>query len=505
LLLTSSIADASMGCGGSVAKKENAEGSGSTKSGEQGEKSGKGGFNTGNLVMERAGKISDFYSLDKKRLGEGSYGFVSKAKNKSTEAIRACKTIRKAALKNSDDLKREIAVMKQLDHPNICKLYESFEDHKHIYLIIELCTGGELFDRIIEVGHLSEAQCANLMQKMLRAIFYMHELHLTHRDLKPENFLFTNKDPIEKSTLKLIDFGLARSFKTGQMLTTKAGTPYYVAPQVLAGKYTEMADIWSLGVIMYVMLCGYPPFYGDTDQEVLEKVRAGVVVFQAADWKGISEDAKILIKNLLKMNDKDRYTAEQALNHEWIKNTAPTSENVSIRPGFVDKLRGFRSTNKLKKAALQAIANNLGDSQIQNLRQVFEALDENGDGLLTAAELRAGLEKSGLTEVPGDLQSILEGIDTDGSGVIDYTEFLAATIDRKSYMKEDALWAAFRVFDRDGNGSISKAELALVLGDENVTSMYAKDMAEIMKDVDTNGDGEIDFEEFKAMMKVNQE
>merc|ERR550539_2342239 len=163
------------------------------------------------------------------------------------------------------------------------------------------------------------------------------------------------KDPIEKSLLKIIDFGLSCSFAADQVLTTKAGTPYYVAPQVLAGKYDHMSDLWSCGVIMYVMLCGYPPFYGDTDAEVLSKVWLGNFSFNAADWKNVSEDAKNLVRNLLKMNPRDRYTAEQALNHEWIKNKAPKATNVSLQQGFVDNLRGFCSLNKLKKAAINYI------------------------------------------------------------------------------------------------------------------------------------------------------
>merc|ERR1719223_1732831 len=237
-----------------------------------------------------------------------------------------------------------------MDHPNIIKLYETFEDHRNIYLVMELSSGGELFDRIIDSGHFTEGQAATLMQQIVRAIFYMHENHVTHRDLKPENFLFVTKEAIEKNTLKIIDFGLSCNFQPNQVLTTKAGTPYYVAPQVLAGKYDQMSDMWSIGVIMYVMLCGYPPFFGETDADVLAKVRLGNFSFNAADWKNISEDAKGLIRLLLKMNPKDRHTAEQALNHIWIKDKAPRAvPGVSLGADFVQHLRGFQSANHLKK------------------------------------------------------------------------------------------------------------------------------------------------------------
>jgi len=464
-----------------------------------------GGIGHAQFIMDNPGKkIQDCYDMDKKKLGEGSYGSVCKAKNKNTGLRRAVKTISKAQMKNVERFKQEIAIMKMMDHPNIIKLYESFQDHRNIYLVMELCAGGELFDRIIDAGHFTEVQAAILMQQIVRAIYYMHENQVCHRDLKPENFLFMTKDGIEKNLLKIIDFGLSCKFEPGQHLTTKAGTPYYVAPQVLAGKYDQLSDLWSVGVIMYVMLCGYPPFFGETDAEVLSKVRLGNFSFNAADWKNVSEDAKHLIRMLLKMNPKDRYTAEQALNHDWIKNKAPKAQNVSLQSNFVDNLRGFRSQNKLKKAALHIIAGQLNEDQIKSLREVFMQLDGNGDGLLTAAEMKDGLTKAGLKEIPPDLQQILEDVDSDGSGVIDYTEFLAATLDKRAYLQEDVCWSAFRLFDKNGDGKISPEELRSVLENEEVQGVAGKDskaMEQLMAELDGNGDGGIDFDEFMVMMR----
>jgi len=460
-----------------------------------------GGLKQSNFIIDNPGKITEFYEIDKKKLGEGSYGAVSKCTSKATGVTRAVKSISKSQMKNMEMFKREIAIMKIMDHPNIIKLFESFEDHRNIYLVLEICTGGELFDRIIDSGHFTEVQAAIVLQNMFRAMFYMHENHICHRDLKPENFLFTTKEPIEKTHLKVIDFGLACKFAQDQVLTTKAGTPYYVAPQVLAGKYDQSSDLWSLGVIMYVVLCGYPPFYGETDADVLAKVRLGNFSFNAADWKSVSEDAKNLIRMLLKMNPRDRYTAEQALNHVWVRNKAPKAAGTVLDNRMVDNLKGFRSQNKLKKAALHVIATQLGESAIKGLRETFMNLDHNGDGLLTAAEMKEGLEKAGLKEIPSDLQQILEEVDSDGSGVIDYTEFLAATLDKKVYMAEDVCWQAFRIFDRNGDGKIDKNEMKFVLNDDGVQNAAAKDMAEIMAEIDKNGDGEIDFQEFMGMMR----
>jgi len=462
----------------------------------------KGGIGTAMFIMDNPGKILDFYDVDSKKLGEGSYGSVSKGRNKSTGAVRAVKTISKAQMKNIERFKQEIAIMKMMDHPNIIKLHESFEDRRNIYLVMELCSGGELFDRIIEVGHFTEQQAAIVIQQIVRAVFYMHENHVCHRDLKPENFLFVSKDTIERNLLKIIDFGLSCKFESGKVLTTKAGTPYYVAPQVLMGRYDELSDMWSIGVIMFVLLCGYPPFFAETDADVLAKVRLGNFNFNPADWKNISEDAKDLIRKLLKMNPHDRYTAQQALTHTWIDKKAPKAKEVNLQSNFVDNLRAFRSQNKLKKAALHIIAGQLNESQIKALRETFTALDGNGDGLLTISEMKEGLTKAGLKAIPSDLQQILQDVDSDGSGVIDYTEFLAATLDKQKYLQEDVCWSAFRVFDKNLDGKISPEELKHVLQEDEVQQVTGIGViAELMKEVDSSGDGFIDFEEFMAMMR----
>jgi calcium-dependent protein kinase len=500
-----------MGCGTSNEAKKKPNGSNVLPDGKGGtggpkkDKNAKdGAISHSQFIVDQKGRLDDHYKLEKKNIGEGSYGTVSRATHKSGHNVRAVKSISKAQMKNIERFKQEINIMKIMDHPNIIRLFETFEDNKIIYLVMELCDGGELFDRIIGAGHFTESQAAILMQQIIRAILYMHENNVCHRDLKPENFLFLTKDPIEKAVLKIIDFGLSCWFKEGQVLVTKAGTPYYVAPQVLAGKYDHSSDMWSVGVIMYVLLCGYPPFYGETDSEVLAKVRAGNFSFSNADWKHISTDAKNLIRDLLKMKPRERCCAKTALNHVWIVEKAPKASGGALPKGMVDNLKGFRSQNKLKKAALHVIANQLDESQMSALRSTFLELDTNSDGQLTVAEMKEGISKAGLGEIP-ELQTIMAEVDADGSGVIDYTEFLAAALDKRVYMKENVIWTAFRVFDRNGDGHISQEELKLVLQDDSVEKVCGdKAIADLLSEIDGNGDGMIDFEEFMAMMKKNE-
>jgi len=341
-----------------------------------------------------------------------------------------------------------------------------------------------------------------VMQQILGSIFYMHERKICHRDLKPENFLFASKEAIDKTHLKIIDFGLSCRFEHGKPMKTKAGTPYYVAPEVLAGNYDEKSDEWSCGIIMYILLSGTPPFAGDTDQDILKAVRSARLEFPPAEFGKVSEDAKDLVRRLLDRDVSKRMTAKDSLDTKWVKEKAPNAQDVNLNQSAMDNLRSFRSVNKLKKAALHIIAGRLNDAQIKELKQVFMALDTDHDGCLTHAELKAGIDKAGIKDIPGDLAKILDEVDSDGSHRIDYTEFLAATLDKKTYAREDVCWAAFRVFDRDGNGKITKDELAQVLGNDQIKDELGQEMLDkIIGETDKNGDGVIDFEEFMAMMK----
>lgn len=478
-------------------------------------------------VVNNPGRIGDFYEMSE-RMGEGSYGSVKKAIKKDTKSLRAIKTIEKSKLQcnsarkqsrargaNKDKadeklklFRREVDIMSTLDHPHIIRLYETFEDARHYHLVMEVCHGGELFDHIVEAGNgFSEVQAAHVMEQIIKGVNYMHHTHIAHRDLKPENFLCLSKDAIDKNTIKIIDFGLSCSFKRDRPMQTRAGTPYYVAPEVIKGKYDELCDMWSSGAIMYVLLCGMPPFNGDTDTCIMNKVSKGRYSYSDPIWQTISQDARDLIDNLL-VKDKQRFSAEKALEHRWIAEKAPKAKGVLKQTTLVSNLKQFQAANKFKKAALQIIANQLDDTNGNTLRAVFSELDKNGDGLLTLAEIRTGLEKAGLTETLQGLEETLSSIDADGSGVIDYTEFLSAALDREQYEKEDILWSAFRVFDRDNDGKITKDELLAVLNrnaDDDDDTNRDKTLVEIFEDVDKDGDGEIDFEEFKKMMTTGGE
>lgn len=225
-------------------------------------------------------------------LGVGSFGEVRKAVHKKSGQPRAVKIINKKCCSPEEQalLIEEFNILKQLDHPTIIKVYEVFSDASYMYIVTELCTGGELFDKIQESNHFGEKDAADVMQQVMTAINYLHKNKIVHRDLKPENLLLDSKSA--EPVLKLVDFGTSTKFDPNVKMNQKLGTPYYIAPEVLSKNYNEKCDVWSCGVIMYILLCGYPPFNAHNDNEIMAKVQKGEFTFPADDWKLISHEAQ---------------------------------------------------------------------------------------------------------------------------------------------------------------------------------------------------------------------
>ncbi|CAK4163311.1 unnamed protein product [Aphanomyces euteiches] len=452
------------------------------------------------------GDVFSVYNVEKKELGHGHYGTVRIGTHKKLGHKVAIKTIPKVKVSRPETLRREIEILRTVDHPNIIKLFDVFEDTRHLHLVTELCTGGELFDRIIARGHYTEADAAKLVRKILDAVKHCHDKDICHRDLKPENFLFATKD--EDAELKVIDFGLSRTDSGDQsFMTTRVGTPYYIgtlkllgldlicfpAPEVLGRHYDKSCDLWSIGVITYILLCGYPPFYGDSDPEIFASVRSGKYSYDTPEWVGVSAEAKDLIDHLLLLDASKRLTAAQALQHPWLSGSAPANER-NISGTILGSLKRFQGHNKLKKVALAVIADQMTGNEINELKKQFQKIDIDGNGVITMQELAIAVREMGQDVLESEVFQLLQGIDIDGDGSLDYNEFLAATMKRNMFNKQEYLMQAFNYFDTKKQGVITKDDLIRFMGSEE----HAQ---EIMDEIDTNGDGEISFEEFCVMME----
>jgi calcium-dependent protein kinase len=457
-------------------------------------------------------RIEEDYTLDdKKRLGEGGFGAVCTCEHKATKATRACKKIRKKDVKDKKAFEREVELQKSLDHPNICRIYDVYQDAKMYYIVLELCKGGELFDRIIQATHFGEHTVAFLAKQMIAALVYMHASCMAHRDLKPENYLLAQDLPVEDTHLKLIDFGMSRRFVKGTPMTTRVVTPYYVSPDVLSGKYTEACDMWSLGVIFYILFSGSPPFYSQYegrkgDEDIFKKVKAGKYSFDSSEWKHVSSQARKFVGDILVMDPAKRPTAAQLLEHPWLVDHIPKSDPAPLTASAIDSLKQFTRKNKLQKAALHMVAKYVEDDHVNDLQKMFESMDKDGDGTLTIVEVKKGLHEAGLSELTAEMEQTMKELDTDGSGKIDYSEFLAATMDKKIYTQYDLVWQVFKQFDVDHSGTINKDNIATILtgGEvkrfEDAIGLQKNEIDEIMGKYDKDGSGDIDFDEFMALM-----
>ena len=269
--------------------------------------------------------MSDDYDIIPTLLGKGHHGIVHECEHRRTRLVYACKSIDKSKIRRFDHVQREIHLLSQINHHGIMKMVDCYEDADRVHIITEKYTGGELFDKISEnaspSGCFSEINAARIIKSLLQAVDYLHENDIVHRDIKPENILFQSS---QDDAIKLIDFGLARKHTPGdQPMRNPVGTAYYMSPELLKGKYDKSCDVWSVGIIVYILLCGHPPFNGFTDSDIFESIESGHLGFPNNQaWSDKSDRAKDFIKCLLRREPSRRLTAKEALNHPWItKNT----------------------------------------------------------------------------------------------------------------------------------------------------------------------------------------
>ncbi|XP_059305358.1 calcium-dependent protein kinase 13 [Lycium ferocissimum] len=444
--------------------------------------------------------IEERYLIDRE-LGRGEFGITYLCIDRSNRELLACKSISKRKLRTAvdvEDVRREVAIMKHLpQNSSIVSFREACEDENAVHLVMELCEGGELFDRIVARGHYTERAAVAVTRTIMEVVQLCHKHGVIHRDLKPENFLFANKK--ENSPLKAIDFGLSIFFKPGEKFSEIVGSPYYMAPEVLKRNYGPEIDIWSAGVILYILLCGVPPFWAESEQGVAQAILRGAIDFKREPWPSISEGAKNLVRQMLEPDPKLRLTAKQVLEHPWIQN-AKKAPNVPLGDVVKSRLKQFSLMNRFKRKALRVIADFLSNEEVGDLKEMFNKIDTDNDGIVSVEELKAGLQKnSQLAE--SEVQMLIEAIDTNGKGTLDYGEFIAVSLHLQRMAHDEHLHKAFSYFDKDGNGYIELDELRDALmedGADDCTNV-AND---IFQEVDTDKDGRISFEEFAAMMKT---
>ena len=455
-----------------------------------------------NLIIHKTHNISKEYILGK-TLGKGDFSHVRLAIHKDTKQDRAVKIIQKKKV-DMKELLTEISIVSKLSHPSIMQVYEVFEDTTNVYIVSEYCKGGELFDIISKKGNFSEKEACIIMEQLLSGICYSHKNGIVHRDLKPENILLEDKS--RNLEIKIVDWGYATQMKQRERLHEMDGISYYIAPEVLEGDYDEKCDIWSCGVILYILLCGYAPFYGENDKEIYNQVLKGEYDFPKEEWQNVSEEAKNLVQKMLEKDTKKRITALDALQDKWFKiNKQKKTSNKLLAKNVLKNMKKFKKNKKFEKATMSFIVNQLVlKEERKDLEKQFKEWDKNGDGVLSRDEIIEGYKKTYGFVDEGEIDNMISSIDLDGNGVIDYNEFLTCTMNKEKILNNDNLEICFKAFDSDNSGKISLDEISAIFnsGDkEKINKEELEVFKKIIKDADENGDGEISFKEFKDLMR----
>ncbi len=461
------------------------------------------------LIKEEKGDPSKKYKIIK-RLGDGSYGTVYSVVNNQTGMSAAMKKIEKVKENEIDDLeiKNEIDILKNLDHPNIVKIYEFYDTLTDFYIVTEYCKRGELYGYI--KNHYSENQLAVLFYQVFSGLSYLHERHILHRDLKLENIMISDIEEDIKTKenyfwIKIIDFGTAKIFKKNKNEKAVVGSSYYIAPEVLKQKYNEKCDSWSVGVILYMLIVGRAPFDGKNDDEIIESIKIGDYNKNHPKLLSRSKEVQNLVSCLLERKINKRLSALDALNHPFFTKfngrALFSNFNESEIQSYIDNLLNYKFQSKFQQLVLAFVVHNIPQSnETRIILKLFRYFNTKGNCKLTKEELIIGLykfrDKNIVNESIDDIFLMLDG---DNNGYIEYEEFLRACIDKNTVLNNENLQYAFKFLDIDNSGILTVDKIMKVFvkkGNQTLKDIFKHSIEEVDKD----NDGIINFNDFRELM-----
>ncbi|XP_074308590.1 calcium-dependent protein kinase 28-like [Silene latifolia] len=439
-----------------------------------------------------------------KLLGHGQFGYTYVAIHKLNGDRVAVKKISKNKMVLPvavEDVKREVKILRALTgHENVVQFYDAFEDDNYVYIVMELCEGGELLDRILakKDSRYTEKDAAVVVRQMLKVAAECHLHGLVHRDMKPENFLF--KSSKDDSPLKATDFGLSDFINPGRKFHDIVGSAYYVAPEVLKRRSGPESDVWSIGVITYILLCGRRPFWDKTEDGIFKEVLRCKPDFGRKPWPTISNSAKDFVRKLLVKDPRTRLTASQALSHQWVREGGNASD-IPLDISVLRNMRQFVKYSRMKQFALGALAKTLNEEELADLRDQFDAIDVDKSGTISLEEMRQAHAQDLSWKLRDTrVMEILEAIDSNTDGFVDFTEFVAATLHvHQLHEHDNEKWqirsrAAFEKFDVDQDGYITPEELRMHTG-------LKGSVDPLLEEADIDKDGKISLAEFRKLLR----
>ena len=408
--------------------------------------------------------IRKIYKFKEKPLGGGNFGTVRKAyrkaDDKNNREYYAIKSIPKKNLTEKDftNLIKEVSIISGLSHPNIIKFYETYHDEHFFHLVMELCEGKDSYVQIVKEEKCDEKKVVNLIAKVLLAIAHCHSRGITHRDLKPENILFENYSP--DAEIKIIDFGLSRKYSKDVKLHSVLGTPYYVAPEVLKGSYDQKCDIWSIGAMTYLLLCGRPPFNGSTDKEIFDNILCSEVKFDLPIWNNISNNAKSFVKLCLEKNGIKRPSAIKALDHPWFTNVLNATHRLqNLNADILMNIKNFNIKQKFKQMIIKHLLTSMKKGELKVYKNAFFAIDFFHNGCIEEPELKKAFKLKNIEITDEEINLLFKILDQNLKGALDYTEFLMAGVNRAELFTKEKLTRVFNYFDINKSGFIENQDL----------------------------------------------
>jgi len=439
-------------------------------------------------------KLEDDYALESKVLGSGYNGSVHQARDKATNGKYAVKEFKLHGVntEKKDELETECEIFLRMDHPHVARLTDVYESDEMLSLVMECMEGGELFHRVTEKRRFSEKDAAEAAFQMLLAVNYIHSHGIVHRDIKLENFLYEKKD---SNDLKLIDFGFSKIWEPNTKMALSCGTLAYVAPEVLGKSYTSKCDLWSLGVVIFILLVGYMPFAGSESHQV-EMIKQGKCTFRKESWAKVSKEASEFVGKLLIVDPIKRISAEEALKEGWMAQRASIPQPEDIDQDTMNALASFAQASIFRRACMSVMAWSLSADDRAQVRQAFEAIDTNHRGTITLGEFKKVMQDRFHIEDAQIMQSF-EALDASHSEEIHYSDFLAAMVNSRIQIHDEVIAQTFRRFDVDNTGVITVANLKEVLGE----TFEAQEMDKLLEEADVDHDGKITKQEFIAYMK----
>ena len=436
-------------------------------------------------------------------LGEGTFSQVFLCEHRVTGIQRVIKRIFKNRFTKdlNESIMNEIKILSKMDHLNILKIIEYFEDEHNIFLITEYLEGGELYDRLIEKKNFSELNASKILKQILSAVSYMHNNGIIHRDLKLENIMFEEKED-DDLELKIIDFGTSRRIQTNESLSAFFGTPYYMAPEIFKKNYDNKCDVWSCGVILYIILSGKPPFDGNTDLDTEKKILEGKFDFPHNEWKYISYLAKDLISKMLIYDPKKRPNAAECLKHPFFHRNNILRDDINNYSEIVTNMMDFKTKYTFQKAIFIYLSNFLEiKEEKKRLKKLFKKVDTDENGEITKDELYDMYSKFYNRPVAEKIvNQILENIDFNKGKTIDFSEFCTANYNYKKLINDEKIKEIFMMIDTEQNGHITENDLNEFFHFTEIKEekKFVKDM---INEVDEKKTGKISFNSFKIMMK----